>query len=67
MRDDSRVREDMSMNFDPGFAIEATSMPLGFRYGEGAFGPSPEMRSLAAIRPALRDPNAPDQIPCTPS
>jgi glucose-6-phosphate isomerase len=52
------------MKFDPGFAIEATSNPLGFRYGEGAFGPPPEMRSLAAIRPALRDPQStgPDPV-----
>ncbi|MGD0498007.1 MAG: glucose-6-phosphate isomerase family protein [Bryobacteraceae bacterium] len=52
------------MKFDPGFDIEATSEPLGFRYGETAFGPPPELRSLAAIRPALRDPNCagPDPV-----
>jgi glucose-6-phosphate isomerase len=54
----------MHVKFDTGFAIEATSEPLGFRYGEGAFGPPPEMRTLAAIRPALRDPccTGPDPV-----
>jgi len=54
----------MHVKIDPGFAIEATSAPLGFRYGAGAFGPPPEMRSLAAIRPALRDPQCtgPDPV-----
>ncbi len=52
------------MKFDPGFDISVTSQPLGFKFGESAFGPQPELRSLAALRPALRDPQAdgPDPV-----
>ena len=52
------------MKFDPGFAISVTSQPLGFKFGETTFGPQPELRSLDAIRPALRDPLAdgPDPV-----
>lgn len=37
---------------------------MGFRYGSGVFGPKPEYRSLAAIRPSLRHPNCagPDPV-----
>jgi len=52
------------VKFDPGFNINATSQPLGFKFGESAFGPQSELRSLAALRPALRDPQAegPDPV-----
>lgn len=36
--------------------ISPTTSPLGFTYGTGMFGPPPEFRTLAAIRPSLRDP-----------
>lgn len=54
----------MTLSFDPGFDIRATSDPLGFVYGPGTFGPIPEMRSLDAIRPSLRRPdcNGPDPV-----
>ncbi len=42
--------------FDPGFDIRPTYEPLGFEYGEGVFGPKPELRTLEAIRPSLKDP-----------
>lgn len=45
------------MSFYPGFDITATYDPLGFAYGEGVFGPVPELRTLDAIRPSLRDPS----------
>ncbi len=37
---------------------------MGFRYGEGIFGPAPEYRSLDAIRPSLSDPacDGPDPV-----
>lgn len=48
----------------PGLEVEATTDPLGFRYGSGVFGPSPEERRLDAVRPSLRDPNCtgPDPV-----
>ena len=52
-----RLSEDRRVKFDPGFDIRVSSQPLGFQFGETAFGPQSEMRSLAALRPALRDPN----------
>ncbi len=47
-----------------GLDIQARFNPLGFEYGEGVFGPEPELRSLDAIRPSLRDPNCdgPDPV-----
>jgi len=52
------------VKFDPGFDISVSSQPLGFRFGETTFGPQSEMRSLAALRPALRDPQVegPDPV-----
>jgi glucose-6-phosphate isomerase len=52
------------VKFDPGFDISITSKPLGFKFGETAFGPQPELRSLSALRPALRDPevDGPDPV-----
>ena len=43
--------------FDPGFDITPTYSPLGFIYGHGTFGPTPELRTLDAIRPSLLDPS----------
>lgn len=50
--------------FEPGFAITPTTEPFGFAYGEDVFGPEPELRSLDAIRPSLRDPGCggPDPV-----
>jgi glucose-6-phosphate isomerase len=64
MRHDSRIGEDRLLNFDPGFDISVTAQPLGFKFGGSAFGPQPELRSLAALRPALRDPQVegPDPV-----
>ena len=52
------------MSFDPSLGVIATDQPLGFRYEPGAFGPRPELRSLDAIRPSLRDPHCdgPDPV-----
>jgi glucose-6-phosphate isomerase, archaeal len=52
------------VTFDPGFPIAPVADPLGFRYGPGTFGPRPELRSLDAIRPSLRDPacTGPDPV-----
>lgn len=51
-------------SFDPGLKIEFVKNPMSFRYGPGVFGPSPEYRSLNAIRPSLRDPSCagPDPV-----
>ncbi len=45
------------MNFKPGFDITPIYQPMGFRYGDGCFGPEVENRSLDAIRASLRDPD----------
>ncbi len=54
----------MKLDFYPGFDIEPTSQPMGFRYGAGVFGPEVECRRLDAIRKSLRDPNVdgPDPV-----
>jgi glucose-6-phosphate isomerase len=59
-----RLSEDRLVKFDPGFDVSVSSQPLGFGFGETAFGPQSEMRSLAALRPALRDPKVegPDPV-----
>ena len=44
------------MEFDPGFNIDVTLKPLGFRYGKNTFGPVVENRALDDIRKSLRDP-----------
>ena len=57
VRDDQGLREDAAVRaFDPGLDVRARREPMGFAYGPGIFGPSPEARSLDAIRPSLRDP-----------
>jgi glucose-6-phosphate isomerase len=50
--------------FNSGIDIELDGESLSFRFGEGVFGPTPEMRSLDAIRPSLLDPGAsgPDPV-----
>ena len=52
------------MIFDPGIGVVPVSDPLDFRYEPGSFGPAPELRSLDAIRPSLRDPSCsgPDPV-----
>ena len=45
------------MNFNPGFPIEPTADPLGFRLGKGTFDRGVERRTLDSIRSSLRDPN----------
>ena len=52
------------MRFDPGIGVVPVREPLGFRYEAGVFGPQPEMRSLDAIRPSLRNPGCtgPDPV-----
>lgn len=43
------------MEFCPGFEIMVKSVPLGFSYGKGVFGPQPEIRCLSDIRSSLAD------------
>jgi glucose-6-phosphate isomerase len=65
VRDDQGVRQDAAVSgFCPGLDVRARHEPMGFAYGPGVFGPSPEMRSLDAIRPSLRDPacDGPDPV-----
>jgi len=52
------------MAFDPGIGVTPLTQPLGFSYGPNTFGPQPELRSLDAIRPSLRDPQSsgPDPV-----
>jgi len=50
--------------FDPGLDIRLHTDSLSFLYGEGVFGPAPELRRLDEIRESLRDPNCsgPDPV-----
>src|SRR5580704_8359921 len=52
------------LEFDPGFPLSLSDRVLGFDYGDGVFGPEPEMRRLDSIRPSLRDPqcSGPDPV-----
>ncbi|HEX4810363.1 MAG TPA: glucose-6-phosphate isomerase family protein [Bryobacteraceae bacterium] len=52
------------MRADFGLDVQANFHPLGFRYGPGVMGPEPEVRTLDAIRPSLRDPgcSGPDPV-----
>lgn len=52
------------MIFNPGFDIQPTANPMGFRYGKGIFGPKVENRTLDSIRKSLRDPGCegPDPV-----
>ncbi len=53
-----------ALEFDPGFDVVISDSALSFEYGQGVFGPRPEMRRLDAIRPSLLDPNCtgPDPV-----
>lgn len=50
--------------FDPGFDIRLAPGSFVFEYGQGVFGPQPEMRRLDEIRKSLRDPqcSGPDPV-----
>lgn len=50
--------------FDPGLEVRVNPSALTFEYGEEVFGPEPELRTLDAIRPSLRDPacSGPDPV-----
>ncbi len=52
------------LEFDPGLDLHISNSELAFEYGEGVFGPEPEMRRLDAVRASLRDPNCsgPDPV-----
>ena len=52
------------MEFNPGFDIQPTTNPMGFRYGKTTFGPEVENRSLDSIRKSLLDPDCegPDPV-----
>src|ERR1035438_5337169 len=54
------------MAFDPQLDIRLSAGPLAFDYGQGVFGPYPELRSLDAIRYSLLSPNCngPDPVYC---
>lgn len=43
--------------YNPGFDIKIYHDPPGFGYGNGVFGPEPEIRKLDDIRQSLRDPS----------
>ena len=64
MRNDTRCSEAQSLSFDPGLGVVPVIEPLGFHYSPGAFGPTPELRALSAIRPSLQDPSCsgPDPV-----
>lgn len=49
-----------------GLDIKTTSGNLGFQYGQGVFGPSPEIRHLDDIRGSLSDPDSdgPEELYC---
>lgn len=47
----------MKASFHPGLDVAVRNEPLGFVYGEGVYGPEPELRKLDAIRGSLRDPH----------
>ncbi len=48
----------ITMNFNPGFEIEITTNPMGFKYGQNVFGPKVENRKLDSIRKSLLNPNS---------
>jgi glucose-6-phosphate isomerase len=54
----------MQLEFDPGFDVRVAPDELAFVYGDGVFGPEPELRRLHAIQPSLLDPNCtgPDPV-----
>lgn len=54
----------VELEFCPDLPIRLAQDSLRFNYGEGMFGPEPEMRRLDSIRPSLRDPqcSGPDPV-----
>ena len=54
----------MQMKFNPGFDIQPTTQPMGFKYGSNVFGPEVENRTLDSIRKSLRNPDCegPDPV-----
>jgi glucose-6-phosphate isomerase len=52
------------MKFYPGFDIQPTTHPMGFKYGPNVFGPEVENRTLDSIRLSLRNPacEGPDPV-----
>jgi glucose-6-phosphate isomerase len=52
------------MKFNPGFDIQPTTQPMGFKYGSNVFGPEVENRTLDSIRKSLRNPQCagPDPV-----
>ncbi|TVY03040.1 glucose-6-phosphate isomerase family protein [Cohnella terricola] len=42
----------------PGLDVEIEQNPLGFKYGDGVYGPAPERRTLDQIRGSLRNPDS---------
>ena len=52
------------MKFYPGFDIQPTTQPMGFKYGSNVFGPEVENRTLDSIRKSLRNPECegPDPV-----
>ena len=50
--------------FDPELDVRLDARDLSFHYGDGVFGPAPQMRRLDAIRASLRDPgcSGPDPV-----
>jgi glucose-6-phosphate isomerase len=49
---------------DFGLDVQVLRNPLGFTFGPGVFGPTPELRRLESIRKSLRDPSCqgPDPV-----
>ena len=62
MKEKGMKRE--SMAFHPGFDLWPTKEPFGFEYGQGVFGPEPEIRRLDDIRASLANPQSrgPEEI-----
>jgi glucose-6-phosphate isomerase, archaeal len=63
-RSDSVPGKSFASGFDPGLDIYLPPDTFVFEYGEGVFGPQPEMRSLDEIRESLSDPQCagPDPV-----
>jgi glucose-6-phosphate isomerase, archaeal len=60
----STNKKNKEMKFNPGFDIEPTIHPFGFKYGKGIFGPQVEIRTLDAIRNSLMNPqcDGPEEV-----
>ena len=55
MPEPSDAASHAGSSFDPGIVVRLRPGELSFDYGDGIFGPVPEMRTLDAIRPSLSD------------